>query len=137
MGDAATIEGVDDESLSRLVHLFYARVREDPGLAPVFDAAISDWPHHLAKMVDFWSAMMLGTSRYRGNPLMMHIKHKARITPDLFGRWLELWTRTSDELMPPAAAAALQARAARIAGSFQLAMFFRIDPARRGADPVG
>jgi hemoglobin len=123
-----TIEGIDEAGLTRLVHLFYERVQDDPGLGPVFDAAISDWPHHLAKMVDFWSSVMLTTGRYKGNPMMMHLKHKARISPDLFGRWLALWAKTADEVMPAAAAAAFKAKAERIAESLQLALFFRIGP---------
>lgn len=130
MDTAETIQGIDEAGLTRLVHLFYERVRDDAELAPVFDAAISDWPHHLAKMVDFWSSVMLTSGRYKGNPMMMHVKHKARITPELFQRWLALWARTAAEIMPPAAAAALQAKAERIAESLQLALFFRIDPAR-------
>ena len=126
-----TVAGIDEAGLTRLVHLFYSRVREDEALAPVFDAAIAeaDWPHHLGKMVAFWSSVMLTSGRYKGNPMMMHLKHKARITPALFGRWLALWAKTADEVMPPAAAAALKTKAERIAESLQLALFFRIDPA--------
>lgn len=121
-------EGIDEAALTNVVHTFYGKVREDTELGPVFDHAISDWPHHLGKMVDFWSSVMLTTGRYKGNPVMMHIKHKARINPPLFDRWLELWHETTEELVPPEAAAALQAKAARIAESLQLAMFFRLDP---------
>jgi len=128
-----TIAGIDEAGLTRLVHLFYGRVQEDPELAPVFDAAVSDWPRHLSKMVDFWSSVMLTTGRYKGNPMMMHMKHKARITPELFGRWLALWGRTADEVMPADAAAALKAKAARIAESLQLALFFRIGPDGRSS----
>ena len=65
-----------------------------------------------------------------------HVRHKPRITPALFQRWLALWAETTAELLTPAAAAALQARAERIAESLQLGMFFRIgegDPAGRPA----
>lgn len=123
------IDDIDEEHLTRLVHRFYERVRDDAALAPVFDQAISDWPHHLDKMVDFWSSVMLTSGRYKGNPMMMHLKHKAHITPELFGRWLALWAETTAEVMPTATAAALQAKAARIAESLQLGLFFRIDPA--------
>ena len=119
-------ELIDEQGLKRLVHRFYDRVREEETLAPVFDAAIADWPHHLEKMVDFWSSVMLTTGRYKGNPVMMHLKHKARITPELFARWLMLWNETTTEVMPPQAAAALQAKAARIAESLQLALFFKL-----------
>ncbi len=120
-------EGIDEAALTNVVHTFYGKVRDEAELGPVFDDAISDWPHHLGKMVDFWSSVMLTTGRYKGNPVMMHLKHKPRITPALFDRWLALWGETTDELLSPEAAAALQARAARIAESLQLALFFRLD----------
>lgn len=116
------IPGIDEASLATVVHTFYGKVRDDAALGPVFDHAISDWPHHLGKMVAFWSSMMLASGRYKGNPLMMHVKHKARITPALFDRWLALWAETTDALLPPAAAAALQAKAGRISERLQLGM---------------
>jgi len=70
---------------------------------------------------------MLTTGRYKGNPVAAHLKHRARITPELFQRWLLLWGQTTDEVMAPDAAAALQAKAARIAESLQLALFFKLD----------
>ena len=59
-----------------------------------------------------------------------HLKHKSRITPALFDRWLTLWAEATNEMMSPEAAAALQAKAKRIAESLQLAMFFRLDRQR-------
>lgn len=123
--------GIDEAGLQRLIPLFYARVRADAELGPVFNDAVHDWPGHLDKLVAFWSSVMLTSGRYKGNPMIAHLKHKARITPALFDRWLALWRETTDEVMPPAAAAALQAKAARIAESLQLALFFRLDPAGR------
>jgi hemoglobin len=117
-----------EEQLTTLVHSFYGKVREDEVLGPVFNGAISDWPHHLGKMVDFWSSVMLTTGRYKGNPLMMHLKHIARIRPDMFGRWLELWRETAGEVLDQAGAAAVSAKAERIAESLQLGMFFRLEP---------
>ncbi|RIA43924.1 hemoglobin [Hephaestia caeni] len=127
------LDRLDDAGLKNVVHNFYGRVRDDAELGPVFNDAISDWPHHLGKMVDFWSSVMLTTGRYKGNPMMMHLKHKRRITPELFDRWLALWAETTDELMPPDIAAALQAKAGRISESLQLGMFFRLDPHPSGA----
>ena len=120
-----------EAQLTELVHSFYGKVREDAVLGPVFDAAISDWPHHLGKMVDFWSSVMLTTGRYKGNPMMMHLKHVARIRPDMFDRWLELWRETASELLDEEGAAAVAAKAERIAESLQLGMFFKLEP--RGA----
>lgn len=126
---------LNDDGLARLVDAFYARVRADASLGPVFNDAIGDWPEHLEKLAAFWSSVMLTSGRYKGQPVPAHIKHKSRITPALFDRWLALWARTTDDLMVPEAAAALQDRAARIAQSLQLAMFFRLDdqPAIRPA----
>lgn len=123
--------GIDEAALERLIPTFYARVRADAELGPVFNDAVDDWPEHLEKLVAFWSSVMLTSGRYKGSPMMAHLKHKSRITPALFDRWLALWRDTTDEVMPPAAAAALQAKAARIAESLQLALFFRIDSSGR------
>jgi hemoglobin len=117
---------IDDEALGTLMARFYARVRADAELGPIFNDAIADWPEHLEKLAAFWSSVMLTSGRYKGNPMMAHLKHKSRITPELFDRWLALWDRTTDELMAPEAAAALQSKAARIAESLQLGMFFRL-----------
>jgi len=116
-----------EEGLARLVDAFYARVRADAELGPIFNDAIADWPEHLDKLAGFWSSIMLASGRYKGQPVPAHFKHRDRITPQLFERWLALWRATTDEMMTPGAAAALQAKAARIAESLQLAMFFRLD----------
>jgi hemoglobin len=115
-----------EDQLSVLVHEFYGRVREDEMLGPVFNYAISDWPHHLGKMVDFWSSVMLTTARYKGNPMMMHLKHVARIRPEMFDRWLALWRETASEVLDKTGAAAVTAKSERIAESLQLGMFFKI-----------
>lgn len=118
---------LDDAGLKKLVQAFYARVRADAELGPIFNDAIDDWPHHLDKLSAFWSSVMLTSGRYKGQPVPAHMKHKDRITPELFDRWLGLWKQTTDELMERDGAVALQAKAARIAESLQLAMFFRLD----------
>ena len=118
---------LSDEALEELVPAFYTRVRADAELGPIFNGAIDDWPHHLDKLVAFWSSVMLTSGRYKGQPVPAHMKHKDRISPELFDRWLGLWKQTTDDLMAPEAASELQAKAARIAESLKLAMFFRLD----------
>ena len=115
-----------EEELRELVDRFYARVREDAALGPIFDEAIDDWPGHLEKLAGFWSSVMLTSGRYKGNPMAAHLRHRERITPALFDRWLALWNETAAEVMEPTAAAALQAKAARIAESLQLGLFFTL-----------
>ena len=130
------IKGIDERRLEKLVESFYARVRADDALGPIFNDAISDWPEHLEKLTAFWSSVMLTSGRYKGQPVPAHRKHGERITPELFERWLSLWNSTTAELMEPEAAAALQAKAARIAESLQLALFFKlpdVPPAKAAA----
>ena len=109
-------------------------MRADADIGPLFNAAVNDWADHLERLVAFWSSVMLTTGRYKGSPVAEHLKHKAHITPAMFDRWLAIWADTTNELLAPEAAAALQAKAGRIAESLQLSLFFRLDdPGRRAA----
>ena len=109
-----------------MIPRFYERVQKDAELGSIFNGAITHWPAHLNKLVDFWSSVMLTSGRYKGNPVAVHTLHKAQITPALFTRWLALWEETTNEVMSPIAAVALQAKAERIADSLQLSLFFKM-----------
>ncbi|MBC6983162.1 group III truncated hemoglobin [Caulobacter sp. 17J80-11] len=126
-------DGVEIEArLPALMEIFYERVRRDPQLGPVFEAAIDDWPRHLQLLADFWSSVALTTGRYKGHPMQAHLKHQAAITPEMFDRWLALWHEATDEMLSPTAAALLQEKAARIARSLNLALTFRLTAATDG-----
>ena len=127
--DARTMrhDGINEESLRYLVDAFYAKVRKDPMIGPVFNAAISDWSEHLGKLQCFWSSVMLTSGRYKGRPLPAHVKHADAISPASFERWLTIWRETTDELLDPASAAALQDKAGRIAESLSLGIAFHRD----------
>ena len=116
--------------LSRLVDLFYARVRRDPMIGPLFNAHVADWPEHLEKLSAFWSSVMLTSGRYKGSPMAAHLRHAGAIKPEMFERWLELWRETARETLDGEGAAAVIAKAERIAESLQLALFFRLQPER-------
>lgn len=122
---------IDEGGLRQLVETFYGRIRKDAVLGPIFNDAVDDWSHHFDALTAFWSSVMMGSGRYKGQPVPAHARHKSRIEAWMFERWLGIWKDTTDELMEPAAAAALQDKAARIAESLKLALFFRLrDPAR-------
>ena len=123
---AAEIEA----ALPALLDRFYTRVRADAALGPVFNDAIGDWDHHLGTLTDFWSSVMLTTGRYKVNPMAVHLQHAHRIPSEMFARWLAIWTRTTDEMMAPPIAEAMQAKAARIAQSLDAALHFRLDKAK-------
>jgi hemoglobin len=113
-----------EDDLNRVVEAFYARVRADAMLGPIFNGAIHDWPAHLVTLQAFWSSVMLTTGRYKGQPMMAHARHAAALTPATFERWLALWRETTDALLPADAAAAMQEKAARIAESLMLGVDF-------------
>jgi hemoglobin len=117
-----------EEQLATLVHRFYAKVREDEVLGPVFNVAVHDWPGHLEKLSAFWSSVMLTAGRYKGNPMAAHVQQKSAIEPPMFGRWLELWRETAGEVLDDRGAAAVVAKAERIAESLQLGLFFSLSP---------
>ena len=45
--------GVDEGFVSLLVDRFYARIREDDLLGPIFAARVGDWEMHLDRMKAF------------------------------------------------------------------------------------
>jgi hemoglobin len=116
-----------------MIDRFYAAVRLDPVLAPVFDAVIAEdeWPEHLATMRRFWSSVMLTSGRYSGNPVAVH-RAVAGLERLMFDHWLALFETTAAELFAPEQASAFVTKARRIAGSLQLALFHRL-----GAPPDG
>ena len=86
-----------EEEVAQLVNAFYARVHEDPLIGPVFADHITDWPTHLGKMVDFWSASLRGTARFRGNPMAAH-NRIAGVSETHFQRWLALFRQTTQSM---------------------------------------
>ena len=121
-----------EEVLGQIVDRFYAKVRDDDYIGPLFNAAVSDWPEHLEKLSAFWSSVMLTTGRYKGNPMAAHLSHAKRIEPDMFERWLALWRETAREHLDEGSSQAIIAKAERIAESLKLGLFFRL-PARDAA----
>ncbi len=116
---------IDDATISRLVRAFYARVRKDPDLGPIFETAIGDhWDRHLDLMTDFWSSVMLTSGSYSGNPMVKHIRQRA-IRPAHFTQWLALFDDTARQLFTPGCAESFIVKANNIARSLQLGMFFQ------------
>lgn len=112
--------GIDEAMVDRLVRGFYAKVRDDPVLAPVFEARIGDWEPHLERMCAFWSSVALMSGRYHGRPTEKHLPLPVDATH--FDRWLALFEATAAEVCPPAAAEHFVGRARRIAESLELAV---------------
>jgi len=125
---------ISEAQLTTLVDRFYTRVRQDPLLGPLFSDTVADWPGHIEKQTRFWSSVIRGSGRYKGDPAAAHARHADRIDPAMFARWLALWSEITGELFAPDEAARLQAKAARIGESLQLAIRVRADtPTARAA----
>ena len=94
------IDQISEDGIRRLVDEFYARVRADTELAPIFYRAIpGDWGLHLATMRDFWSSVMLTSGRYKGNPVAVHLRIEG-MEPRLFDvGWNSSATRPASCLM--------------------------------------
>ena len=120
---------VSEDEIVRLVDAFYAKIRRDPILAPVFDRAIAPdaWPMHLAKMYDFWSSVMRTSGRYKGNPLAVHGQVKG-LEEAMFEPWLALFRETADELFSPEVVEVFREKSERIAESLKLGLFLRLQP---------
>ncbi len=117
---------VTEDTIKSQVDAFYAQVRRDPVLGPIFASAIADdtWPAHLEKMYTFWSSVMLTSGRYKGDPVSTHRK-VVGIEPPMFGNWLDLFETTAAELFIPEISEQFGRKARRIAESLKLAMFFK------------
>ena len=93
----ASADLCSETEVSELVRGFYARVREDALLGPVFAARVDDWEAHLLQLIDFWSAMLRGTRRFNGAPMPKHMA-MSELSAALFERWLQLFRATTAEL---------------------------------------
>ena len=110
--------GIDEALIDALVEGFYARVRDDDVIGPIFAERISDWGPHLEQMKLFWSSVALSTGVYQGRPMPKHLP--LPIDARHFDRWLELFRETARDLCPPVAADHFIVRARRIAESLEL-----------------
>ena len=85
----------DESAIANLVDHFYEKVRRDPQIGPIFNAAVHDWDAHKRLLTSFWASVALRASSYRGNPLAAHRPHPLHV--EHFDRWLALWSETCSE----------------------------------------
>lgn len=116
-------EQIPAEEIGELVDRFYAKVRLDPEIGPIFNTTIDHWPAHLSRLKDFWSTVLLTERSYKGDPLAKHLP--LSLDPSHFARWLALFEETAREVMQPEHADLIIAKSHRIAQNFQAAIAYQ------------
>ncbi|AMY67578.1 group III truncated hemoglobin [Frigidibacter mobilis] len=101
------------DQIDLVVTAFYAAVRRDAALGPIFARHVTDWPVHEAKVAAFWRNAILLERGYDGSPMRAHLRAgdvKAGHFPD----WLALFDATLRRELPADTAAAWSSLAHRI-----------------------
>ena len=116
--------------MSTLIKWFYAKVRFEPLLEPIFNAHISLWSKHLEVLIDYWSQMSGGPANYNGG-MGRHIF--LHLGPAHFEVWREVWAENCHWLLPEPEAGEMIALAERLAIQLQDATV-RPLPGKSGSD---
>jgi hemoglobin len=114
MQDIAELIG--RERVTRVVQIFYDRIRQHPTLSAPF-ARVHDWPEHEAILTHFWW-VSLGGERYLDYSYAVARKHlDAGFSPELLEEWLALFRSVLQSELPEALAAGWIKRAELIGES--------------------
>ena len=120
--------GVNERFISCMVDHFYASIRRDGVLGPIFAERVKDWPSHLDRMESFWRSVLFNTGEFSGNPMPMHMAIPG-LEAEHFERWLNLFYSTLREIeVEPEGTTLVAARARSIADS----LLTGINTRRRG-----
>lgn len=85
------------EDIQLLVNAFYANVRKDDLIGPIFESVIRDrWEEHLEKMYRFWQTILLDEHTYYGAPFPPHARMP--LEQHHFDRWISIFRATTDTL---------------------------------------
>ncbi len=122
------ILNIDDVKL--LVNNFYAKVRDNSLLSPIFNGVIkNNWPAHLEKMYGFWQTILLDSPAYSGSPFLKHAK--LPIEKQHFDAWISLFNATVDEHFTGEKASEAKWRAARMSEMFQYKLdYYKDNPSQ-------
>src|SRR3569833_257700 len=127
MAQQSLIESVTEETIAMMNDRFYAKVRRDPVLAPVYEASIpsDERPEQHMTMRRFWSSVMLTSGQYSGDPVTEH-RAVRDLERSMFPRWLQLLEQTAHELFAQETASLFVHKAHRNTANLELAVFHRL-----------
>jgi hemoglobin len=110
------IEGRED--LVQMLYSFYQKAFEDELIGRFFTEVVPlDLKTHIPVIADFWESVVFGTRGYRKNVMQVHqhIHQLSSIKKEHLDRWVELFTKTVDELYEGDRAVLIKQRARSIA----------------------
>ena len=114
---------ITEASIPKLVDMFYARVREDAVLSPIFESKLAGrWDEHMPRMYAFWRKILLGSGDFQSNVFGKHMA-LAGIEREHFVHWLSLFRLTAIEVFGIDDAKVPIQIAELIAASLQLGYF--------------
>jgi hemoglobin len=108
----------EHEGIVRLLKHFYADVRQDPLIGPIFNAQIEDWKEHLKIIDGFWETVIGGPRTYARPMPMIHVPLQLR--EEHFERWLFLWQANCRAQLPGDVAREMIDLSQHIAGKLRL-----------------
>lgn len=103
--------GVTKQRIRAVTSAFYAHVRRDETLGPIFDEVVAetDWPAHIEKVSRFWDLAFRLDNDYAARGFMSaHMKHM-HIREEHTHRWLQLFDEALHETCSEREAAAFRA----------------------------
>ena len=117
---------ITESSIPLMVDKFYARVREDAVLSPIFESKLAGkWDEHMPRMYAFWTKILLGGGNFQSNVFGKHMALTG-IQREHFIRWLTLFRMTAIEVFGVDDGQIPIQVAERIASSLQLGYFGEI-----------
>ncbi len=97
MSSNRDISSRDDIEL--VVREFYEKLLVDEVVGFLFTEVVQlNLEEHFPKLIDFWEDQLLGTNKYAGNPMRVHMNlhQKEPLTKAHFDRWLFFFNETID-----------------------------------------
>ncbi|SHE98273.1 hemoglobin [Litoreibacter ascidiaceicola] len=112
---------ITPHQIDQVVTKFYAKVRADSVLGPVFAAHVPEdgWPAHEAKIASFWRNAILYERSYDGNPMQKHMAARD-VHGEHFPHWLALFDTVLAAELQPQTALAFSTLAHRIARGLRM-----------------
>lgn len=92
------------EDVFLLVSTFYSKVKKDETIGEFFTTTIPEesWDKHIDRLTDFWETNLFFVRKFKGDPIKAHRNvdkdFRFIISQEHFGKWLQLWFTSVDEL---------------------------------------